>query len=76
MWTGFRGDYKASFVKSINTLLVASHHIQQTGAMWRREIDLIGSHSGTRLLFMRSEIIGHIIIIIIITVRYLVLIII
>jgi hypothetical protein len=64
-----------SFVKSIKTFLVASHYIQQMGAIWRREIDLIGSHSGARLLFMRSEIIGRIIIIII-TGRYLVLIII
>jgi len=36
------------------------------GAMWRRGIDLFGSHSGTRLLFMRSEIIGNIISVIII----------
>jgi hypothetical protein len=62
-------------VKSITTFLVAKHHIQQMGAMWRREIDLIGIHSGARLLVMRSEIIGRIIIIIIIIIiieRYLV----
>jgi len=75
MWTGVRGDSKASFVKTITTLLVTNHHIQQTGAMWRREIDLIGSNSGTRILFMRPEIIGHvnsviIIIIIIIIIIY------
>jgi hypothetical protein len=76
MSTRILGDYKATFVNPITTLLIANNGLHISKHLAQRNLSYQQPFS-TKLLFMRSEINGQIIIIIIIiTERYLVFIII